>query len=107
MPDSAEAFARARDVLLRHRTDLAAASAEFRWPALGRFNWALDHFDRIAAGNEQPALRILGPQDRNFDLLRRALRPLRPGRQLVAQPSALVAATASWCCSATSSRSGR
>ncbi len=61
MTDSAQAFRAARDILLRHRTDLAAAQAAFRWPALDRFNWALDYFDPMAAGNEQAALRIVGP----------------------------------------------
>ena len=60
MADAA-AFRAARDVLLEHRTDLAAARASFTWPRLDRFNWALDYFDPMAAGNERTALRILGP----------------------------------------------
>lgn len=60
MPDQ---FLAARDLLLRHRSDLEAARREFRWPVLDRFNWALDHFDRMAAGNEAPALRFVGPGD--------------------------------------------
>jgi len=63
MPDSAQAFLAARDLLLRHRRDIAAARAAFRWPVLDRFNWALDYFDRIAAGNDAPALRFIGPGD--------------------------------------------
>ena len=59
--DGAQAFHAARDVLLRHGTDLDAARAAFRWPALDRFNWALDHFDRMAAGNQQAALRFAAP----------------------------------------------
>lgn len=63
-PDgSTHAFLAARDLLLRHRTDLAAAAAAFRWPALDRFNWALDHFDRMAASNHATALRLIGPGD--------------------------------------------
>jgi acetyl-CoA synthetase len=58
MPDQ---FLAARDLLLRHRSDLEAARREFRWPVLDRFNWALDYFDRLAAGNEAPALRFVGP----------------------------------------------
>ena len=58
MADAA-AFRAARDLLLAHRTDLAAATAAFTWPRLGRFNWALDYFDPMAAGNEQVALRII------------------------------------------------
>ncbi len=56
-----EPFLAARDLLLRHRTDLDAARREFRWPVLDRFNWALDYFDRMAAGNEQAALRFIEP----------------------------------------------
>ena len=60
MADAA-AFRAARDLLLEHRTDLAAATAAFAWPRLDRFNWALDYFDPMAAENEQVALRIIGP----------------------------------------------
>ena len=60
MPDQ---FLAARDLLLRHRADLDAARREFRWPVLDRFNWALDYFDRMAEGNEAPALRFIGPGD--------------------------------------------
>ncbi|MBC7800434.1 MAG: AMP-binding protein [Gemmatimonadaceae bacterium] len=56
MPDT---FRAARDLLLLHRRDLAAARAAFRWPVLDRFNWAIDHFDRMAAGNDAPALRFV------------------------------------------------
>lgn len=38
---SARAFREARDLLLKHRTDYAAACAQFRWPLLERFNWAI------------------------------------------------------------------
>ena len=55
------AFLSARDLLQAHRTDPVAAHAAFRWPVLDRFNWALDHFDLMAAGNDAPALRIIGP----------------------------------------------
>ena len=63
MTDSAASFLAARDLLLRHRTDLEAARAAFSWPVLDRFNWALDHFDRMAVGNEATALRLVGPAD--------------------------------------------
>ena len=59
----ADIFLAARDMLLANRTDIAAARAAFRWPRLDRFNFALDHFDRLAAGNEQTALRFIGPGD--------------------------------------------
>ena len=57
---SLESFHAARDLLLRLRTDQTAAVAEFRWPELGEFNWALDHFDTIARDNEATALWIVG-----------------------------------------------
>lgn len=53
-------FLHARDLLLRHRDAPDEARRAFRWPELDRFNWALDHFDRLAEGNEAPALRFAG-----------------------------------------------
>jgi acetyl-CoA synthetase len=55
------AFRAARDLLLAHRADYAAARGEFTWPDLDEFNWALDWFDVVAA--EHPgrlALRVAG-----------------------------------------------
>jgi acetyl-CoA synthetase len=57
---SIESFNAARDLLLRLRDDQPAAVSEFRWPVLREFNWALDHFDAIARGNDAPALWIVG-----------------------------------------------
>jgi acetyl-CoA synthetase len=54
-----ESFERAREVLLRHREDLDAARAEFRWPTLTEFNWAWDWFDVLAARKDKTALRIV------------------------------------------------
>ena len=54
-------FLAARDLLLHHRSDLPAARAAFQWPILDRFNWALDHFDRMAVDNYTAALRLIGP----------------------------------------------
>ncbi|MDR0479120.1 MAG: AMP-binding protein [Burkholderiaceae bacterium] len=54
-----QAFQDARDFLLRHRTDYDTAYRDFRWPALDTFNWALDYFDPMARGNDQPALWIV------------------------------------------------
>ncbi|MGP7996472.1 MAG: AMP-binding protein [Streptosporangiaceae bacterium] len=54
------AFRAARDLLLRHREDFAAAQAGFSWPHLTEFNWALDWFDVIAAEHpDRDALRIV------------------------------------------------
>jgi acetyl-CoA synthetase len=52
-------FLRAREVLWRLRDDQRAASREFSWPRLDRFNWALDHFDAIARDNERTALHVV------------------------------------------------
>ncbi len=54
------AFIAARDFLLAHRTDYDTAVRDFRWPVLDEFNWALDHFDVMASGNDAPALWIVG-----------------------------------------------
>jgi acetyl-CoA synthetase len=54
----AEAFLAAREVLLRHAADPAAAAREFRWPVLDRFNWALDHFDHLPP--DAPGLIVTG-----------------------------------------------
>jgi acetyl-CoA synthetase len=56
---STETFRRARDFLVRHREDYETAYREFRWPALDRFNWALDWFDMLADGNARTALHIV------------------------------------------------
>ncbi|MBL8177428.1 MAG: AMP-binding protein [Bryobacterales bacterium] len=52
-------FLRARDFLIRHRLDYQTAYEGFRWPRLVEFNWALDYFDALAAGNQQPALLLV------------------------------------------------
>jgi acetyl-CoA synthetase len=60
---SAEAFKAARDFLFAHRTDYRTAHADFRWPQLEHFNYALDWFDGVLARGEQahqPALKIVG-----------------------------------------------
>ncbi len=59
MTTATERFLAARDFLLKHRNDYDAVRARFRWPQLDTFNWALDHFDVLARGNDQPALRIV------------------------------------------------
>ena len=56
---SATEFIKARDALLRCRENYDEAYREFRWPDLDRFNWALDYFDRVAHGNERPALWLV------------------------------------------------
>ncbi len=61
-------FLQARDFLLAHRSDYAAAYAGFKWPVLREFNWALDYFDAMAAGNDQPALWIVEEDGREAKL---------------------------------------
>jgi acetyl-CoA synthetase len=56
---SQAAFLAARDFLLERRQDYDAAYRGFRWPTMERFNWALDHFDAMARGNDRPALWIV------------------------------------------------
>ena len=52
-------FLDARDFVLTHRTDYDTAVRDFRWPTPRHFNWALDYFDAIAAGNDAPALHLV------------------------------------------------
>jgi acetyl-CoA synthetase len=43
------AFRAARDLLLTHRENYAAAYREFQWPVLREFNWGRDWFDGVLA----------------------------------------------------------
>jgi acetyl-CoA synthetase len=52
-------FTQARNFLQAHRNDYTAAYTGFEWPKLDRFNWALDHFDPMAEGNDTLALWIV------------------------------------------------
>ncbi|WP_432087193.1 AMP-binding protein [Streptomyces sp. bgisy095] len=54
-----EEFRAARDFLLEHREDYAAAYEGFAWPRPERFNWALEWFDVVAEGNDRTALHIV------------------------------------------------
>jgi acetyl-CoA synthetase len=57
---SIDAFLEARDLLFKLRAEHDAAVAQFRWPELDQFNWAFDHFDRVAALHpERPALWVV------------------------------------------------
>ncbi len=71
----ADGFREARDFLLAHREDYAAAYEGFAWPRPTAFNWALDWFDAIARDNDRTALWIVeenGDEKRlSFDALRR------------------------------------
>src|SRR5439155_4927163 len=55
----ASEFLNARNFLLAHRSDYDASLRGFSWPRMDQFNWALDYFDVMAAGNEDLALFIV------------------------------------------------
>lgn len=59
MLGSAAEFLKARDFLLAYRADFDLARRGFRWPVLDQFNWALDYFDAMAAGNTGMALWVV------------------------------------------------
>ncbi|MEU1821590.1 AMP-binding protein [Streptomyces abikoensis] len=71
----ADGFRAARDFLLAHREDYAAARDGFSWPRPTAFNWALDWFDTIARDNDRTALWIVEEDGReeklSFDTMRR------------------------------------
>ncbi len=103
------AFRSARDLLLRHRVNYPAAMAEFRWPQLEEFNWALDWFDVIAAEHpDREALRIIADADADGAADVTASWPTGPTRSPTGC-AAWVPGVATGCCScwATSPRCGR
>jgi len=51
-------FKAARDFLLQYREDYATAFAQFNWPVLQEFNWALDWFDAIAQGERRDQIAL-------------------------------------------------
>ena len=59
MNPSTQAFYAARELLFTHREDYDTAYREFRWPQIDEFNWALDHFDAVAADPERGTRRAL------------------------------------------------
>src|SRR5437868_3033127 len=59
MNASTTAFLQARDFLLQHRDDYDTAYRGYQPPRLSTFNWALDHFDVMAHGNDNDALLIV------------------------------------------------
>lgn len=94
---AARDFLAARDLLLRYRTDYDRAYREFRWPELDTFNWALDYFDVIARGNDQPALWIVDdPRARGCGCRTRRCRSARRGWRTSCAAWASCAATG--CC---------
>jgi len=57
--DGGNAFIELRDRLLHEGLPQVQALQTFHWPAIAHFNWARDYFDRMAAGNDRPALRVV------------------------------------------------
>jgi acetyl-CoA synthetase len=66
--DCGDAFIELRDRLLREGISHAQALESFHWPAFAHFNWARDYFDRIAVGNDRPALRVVDDAGRDNSL---------------------------------------
>jgi acetyl-CoA synthetase len=56
---AAAPFLASRDFLIANRADYEGARSGFVWPRMPDFNWALDYFDPMAAGNDRPALWIV------------------------------------------------
>ncbi|WP_010541145.1 AMP-binding protein [Dietzia alimentaria] len=56
-------FRTARDFLQAHADDYDVARADFAWPELDEWNWALNWFDVQAEGNNDPALWIVEESD--------------------------------------------
>ena len=58
---STEQFRAARDFLVEHRTDYEHAYANFAWPRLEHFNFAIDWFDAVLASERanDVALRLI------------------------------------------------
>ncbi|MGO1565188.1 MAG: AMP-binding protein [Brevibacterium aurantiacum] len=52
-------FRAARDKLIELRSDATAAGDGFEWPRFDHFNFGIDWFDKVAEGNDSPALWIV------------------------------------------------
>jgi len=66
--NAAASFLASRDFLIANRADYEGARKGFVWPRMPDFNWALDYFDPMAAGNERPALWIAEESGDTFRL---------------------------------------
>jgi acetyl-CoA synthetase len=63
--EGGKAFVELRDRLLRDGLSATQAVPSLHWPPVRHFNWATDYFDRVAAGNDRPALRVVDDQGRD------------------------------------------
>ncbi len=92
-----QAFASARDFLVAHREDYAAAYQGFRWPQLRNLQLGA-RLVRCAGKGQRPAGAVGGRRTTAAEeqaQLPRAVRTLEPRRQLPARLRAFGAATAS------------
>jgi acetyl-CoA synthetase len=89
-PTGQEAYRACRDILVRHGDDYEAAVAAFRWPDIGDwFNWALDWFDPIAAGNPRTALRVMVMLGNQVELWESMLAVMKLGAVIMPATTAL------------------
>jgi len=74
--NASDSFIALRDALLSAGADLDAARKAFQWQTPESFNWVRDYFDRMAEGNERPALRVVddGGSDQTFTFAEMARR---------------------------------
>ena len=78
-------FLESRDFLLAKRADYEGARKGFVWPRMPDFNWALDYFDPMAAGNDDAGtVDRRGIGRRAPPVVRGACRSFQPGRELAA-----------------------
>ena len=79
-------FWAARDALLRDAASPAAATPDFAWPRLERFNWAIDYFDALAQRTDRTALRVVDDHggDRRLGYRELAERSARVANHLAA-----------------------
>ena len=66
--NGSEAFLSLRDQILACTADPGRVPGPLAWPDVEHFNWARDYFDRIAAGNDHAALRVV--DDAGYDQVR-------------------------------------
>ncbi len=66
--NGSDAFISLRDQTLACTGEPGRAPGALTWPPVAQFNWARDYFDRIAAGNDRPALRVV--DDAGYDQIR-------------------------------------
>ena len=104
---AAASFLASRDFLIANRADYEGARKGFVWPRMPDFNWALDYFDPMAAGNERPALWIVEESGESF-ACRSRRSPLVPTRSRTGFARKACGAVIGCCsCSATKPRYGK